>query len=82
MKMAVLAAGTVAVAGAVTYGLARPYFKYTVNCHFCDADSKVSNSNNIDYLVYNRKQKSKVMPIISFIHLAYHFLDLVNKFPF
>ena len=59
VKMAVLAAGTVAVAGAVTYGLARPYFKYTVNCHFCDANSKVSNRNkiNIDDLVYNRKHK-------------------------
>jgi len=60
VKMAVVAAGTVAVAGAVTYRLARPYFKYTVNCHFCDADSKVSKRiKSISTILYieNLNQK-------------------------
>jgi hypothetical protein len=46
--MAVVAGTVAAAAGAVTYVLARPFFKVKVNCHFCNLDSKVpyAETNN------------------------------------
>ena len=42
----VVGGGAIAAAGAaLSYFILRPYFKTTVNCHFCNTDCKVSRIN-------------------------------------